>query len=504
MPTSPAEPPAAPYDVAVVGAGPAGLAAAATAADAGLTVALVDDGPRPGGQYYRHPAPGLGARRPQALHHGWPAFVGLLGRLRAHRAGGRVRHLTERQVWTVQEAHDHPGRWTLHTAPTVPPQAAPRPGEPTTGEAPHETVRAHRLVLATGTYERQLPFPGWTLPGVVGAGGAQAMVKSGLVLPGRSVVVAGSGPLLLAVAATLSAAGARVPRVLEAGGYLSYAHRPGPLLRNPGKIAEGARHAAALARRRVRLSTRTAVVRAHGTDRVTGVTVARLDEDWRPVPGTEQHLPCDALAVGHGLVPQLELALELGCQTRTAPDGTPAVMVDAALRTSVAGVWAAGETTGVGGAPLALREGELAAREIAAAARGASAAGWTTAGLRARVARLRAFADLMAEVHRPGPGWTGWLREDTEICRCEEVDAAAVRAAADTYGATDTRTVKLLTRAGMGWCQGRMCGPAVSCLAAGSGRAPVSADRRPLARPVPLARLARLPEPAPPRPDEHT
>ncbi|WP_340563400.1 FAD-dependent oxidoreductase [Streptomyces sp. GSL17-111] len=498
MPTSPAEPPAAPYDVAVVGAGPAGLAAAATAADAGLTVALVDDGPRPGGQYYRHPAPGLGARRPQALHHGWPTFVGLLDRLRAHRDSGRLRHLTGRQVWAVQEAHDHPGRWTLRTLPTVSPQAPRHHEEPTTGEAPQDSVRAHRLLLATGTYERQLPFPGWTLPGVVGAGGAQAMVKSGLVLPGRRVVVAGSGPLLLAVAASLAAAGARVPCVLEAGGYLPYAHRPGPLLRNPGKLAEGTRHAAALARRRVRLRTRTAVVAAHGTDRVTAVTVARLDEDWRPVPGTEQRLPCDALAVGHGLVPQLELALELGCETRTAPDGTPVLTVDAALRTSVEGVWAAGETTGVGGAHLALREGELAAREIAAAAHGAPAAGHTTAGLRARVARLRVFADLMAQVHRPGPAWTGWLRDDTEICRCEEVDAATVRAAADTYGASDTRTVKLLTRAGMGWCQGRMCGPAVSCLAAGAGSAPVSADRRPLARPVPLAQLARLSEPARP------
>ncbi|GAA3644450.1 FAD-dependent oxidoreductase [Streptomyces chitinivorans] len=484
MPTSPAEPPGAPYDLAVVGAGPAGLTAAVTAADAGLTVALVDAELRPGGQYYRHPAPGLGARHPEALHHGWSAFTALEARLRQHKQAGRVRHLPGRQVWTIQQSCDHAGRWTLLTTATV-------PGDQNTGEAPGESVPAHHLLLATGTYERQLPFPGWTLPGVVGAGGAQAMIKSGLVLPGRRVIVAGSGPLLLAAAASLSAAGARVPYVLEASGYLPYARRPGPLLRNPGKLAEGFRHAAALARRGVRLRTRTAVVQAHGTDRVTGVTVARLDDDWRPLPGTEQHLSCDALAVGHGLVPQLELAVELGCATRTAPDGTPALVVDPSLRTSVEGVWAAGETNGVGGAQLALCEGELAARAIAAAAHGETAAARKAAALRTRATRLRAFADLMAQVHRPGPAWPQWLRGDTEICRCEEIDAASVREAVDAFGAGDTRTAKLLTRAGMGWCQGRMCGPAVSCLASGDGSAPVSVDRRPLSRPVPLVQLAR-------------
>ncbi|MCX2968594.1 MULTISPECIES: FAD-dependent oxidoreductase [Streptomyces] len=496
MPTSPAEPLRAPYDLAVVGAGPAGLAAAVTAADAGLTVALVDAEPRPGGQYYRHPAPGLGARRPEALHHGWAAFTALETRLRQHRHAGRIRHLPGRQVWTIQQC-GHTGRWTLLTTATVPPHDQADSGDQNTDEAPRESVPAHRLLLATGTYERQLPFPGWTLPGVVGAGGAQAMMKSGLVLPGRRVIVAGSGPLLLAAAASLSAAGARVPYVVEASGYLPYARRPGPLLRNPGKLTEGARHAAALARRGVRLRTRTAVVQAHGTDRVTGVTVARVDGDWRPRPGTEQHLSCDALAVGHGLIPQLELAVELGCATRTTPDGTPALVVDSFLRTSVEGVWAAGETNGVGGAQLALCEGELAARAVAAAVHGEPAPARTAAALRTRATRLRVFADLMAQVHRPGSAWPQWLRGDTEICRCEEVDAASVREAVDAFGAGDTRTVKLLTRAGMGWCQGRMCGPAVSCLASADGGAPVSVDRRPLSRPVPLAQLARH------RPQEH-
>ncbi|WP_326587397.1 FAD-dependent oxidoreductase [Streptomyces sp. NBC_01294] len=475
-------------DLAVVGAGPAGLAAAVTAAGLGLRVIVLDAGDRPGGQFYRHPAPGLGAARPGALHHGWDAFATREAALRAHESAGRITYLPRHHVWTV--------------VPGGEPGAGPGPAAPATewilhavaGHAPEERavrVTARAVLLATGAYERQLPFPGWTLPGVVGAGGAQAMLKSGLVLPGKRVVVAGSGPLLLAVAGSLAAAGAAVPAVVEAASYTAYAGRLPVLLRNPGKLAEAAVHGGALARHHVRLLTRHAVTEAHGTDRVEAVTVARLDRDWRPLPGTARRIPCDALAVGHGLVPQLELATGLGCATRRSSDGTVALVLDAEQRTSVPGLWSAGETGGIGGAQLALIEGELAAHSIAGAVHGApghAPRGRRVPRLTRDRARLRAFADAMAAAHRPGEGWTGWLRDDAVVCRCEEVPAGRIREAAEDLGARDARTVKLLTRAGMGWCQGRMCGPAVSALA---GEEP-AADRRPLSCPVPLRHLAEL------------
>ncbi|MFF1558672.1 FAD-dependent oxidoreductase [Streptomyces sp. NPDC058279] len=477
MPTSPSDPgaPAAPdasgvpFDVAVVGAGPAGLAGAVTAARLGLRVALLDAGERPGGQFYRRPAPGLGAERPEALHHGWAAFASRETALRAHESAGRINCLPAHHVWTVVPDGD---LWTLHAV------AGP--------EERSATVRARAVLLATGAYERQLPFAGWTLPGVIGAGGAQAMLKGGLVLPGKRVVVAGSGPLLLAVAGSLAAAGATVPAVVEAASYTAYAGRLPTLLRNPGKLTEAATYGGALLRHGVRLLTRRAVIEAHGRGRVEAVTVARVDGDWRPLPGTERRIPCDALAVGHGLVPQLELATSLGCATRPGADGTVALELDARQRTSVPGIWSAGETGGIGGAQLALIEGELAA--FAIAGRPAPAA------LVRRRSRLRAFAGAMAAAHRPGAGWTDWLRADTDVCRCEEVPAGRIREATRDLGARDSRTVKLLTRAGMGWCQGRMCGPAVAALAGetatGAGAAP---DRRPLSCPVPLRHLAELP-----------
>ncbi|MFE7181938.1 FAD/NAD(P)-dependent oxidoreductase [Streptomyces erythrochromogenes] len=473
-------------DLAVVGAGPAGLAAAVTAAGLGLRVAVLDAGDRPGGQYYRHPAPGLGAARPEALHHGWAEFATREAALRAHESAGRITYLPLHHVWTVVPGGAAPAPlWTLHAV---------------VGHAPDEraaAVTARAVLIATGSYERQLPFPGWTLPGVVGAGGAQAMLKGGLVLPGRRVVVAGSGPLLLAVAGSLAAAGAAVPAVVEAAAYTAYAGRVPVLLRNPGKLVEAAVHGGALARHHVRLLTRHAVTEAHGTGRIEAVTVARLDRDWRPLPGTARRIPCDALAVGHGLVPQLELATGLGCATRPGPDGTVALVLDAEQRTSVPGIWSAGETGGIGGAQLALTEGELAAHSVATALRpgrpptpGADGrAGRHLGRLTRRRARLRAFADAMGAAHRPGEGWTGWLRDDAVVCRCEEVPAGRIREAADDLGARDARTVKLLTRAGMGWCQGRMCGPAVAALA---GQEPAT-DRRPFSCPVPLRHLAELP-----------
>lgn len=369
-PSGPADP-ADVADLAVVGAGPAGLAAAVTAAGLGLRVTLLDAGDRPGGQFYRHPAPALGAARPEALHHAWPDFAVREAALRAHVSTGRVTYLPGHHVWTVVARQ---GAWTLHAV----------AGD----EGAAATVTAGAVLLATGAYERQLPFPGWTLPGVIGAGGAQAMLKAGLVLPGKRIVVAGSGPLLLAVAGSLAAAGATVPAVVEASAYTAYAGGAAALLRNPAKLAEGATYGGALLRHRIRLLARHAVTEAHGTDRVEAVTVARLDRDWRPLPGTARRIPCDALAVGHGLVPQLELATGLGCATRLGPDGAVALDLGADGRTSVPGVWSAGETGGIGGAGLAITEGEIAARAIAGRP--------VPASLVRRRSRLRAFADAMA------------------------------------------------------------------------------------------------------------
>lgn len=474
----------------VIGAGPAGMAGAVAAADAGVAVTVVDSAPSPGGQFYRQPAARLHARAPQRMHHGWRAWLALKSRFDRHVAAGRVRHLADHHVWIAQRSGDG---YRVHAL--VGPQ-----------QQRSVTVDADALLLATGAYERVLPFPGWTLPGVVTAGGAQAMLKGALVLPGREVVVAGTGPLLLPVAAGLADAGASVSALVESAAGSGFARMAPALAARPGKLAEAAGYAARLAAHRIAILHRHAVVAAHGSDRVEAVTVAALDAAGRVRPGTEKLIRCDALAIGHGLLPHLDLALTLGA--RVEGEAQPAVTVDAEQRTSVPGLWAAGEATGIGGAALAQVEGEIAGRSIAAWSGGprrawqdedhARSPAWTDAERDRR--RLRAFSAALRSAYSAPVAWIEQVDDGTTVCRCEEVRAGAIREAVRDYGAADQRTVKLLTRAGMGWCQGRMCGPAVGGLLGGpggegetgGGTGAAVAARRAFARPVPLGVLAGL------------
>lgn len=456
------------HDLAVVGAGPAGLAAAVTAARAGCRVALLDSAPRLGGQFWRHhddEAAGSG-------HRAWSVFAAL----RADLLHAAVDYTGGAAVWFVERG---PDGFTLQLA-------------------GHPPVRARRVVFATGAYDRVLPFPGWELPGVVTPGAAQALLKGSGVAVGSRVVVAGAGPFLLPVATGLLAAGVQVAGVYEAGRPLRYAQRPGAVA--AGKLREAAGYAATLARHRVRYRTGHAVVAAHGRSSVSSVEVVRLDRHGQAVPGSRRRVGCDAVAVGYGFTPQLELPLALGCDTRLDVDGNLVLDVDVAGRTSVPGVYAAGEVTGVGGADLALTEGRLVGvvSAIGAGRRSPYSDPQLTRMLDRRAAQRR-FAQLMHEVHAPPAGWPAWLEPSTLVCRCEEVPLARIRAAVTDLGATDPRTVRGLCRTGMGWCQGRICGyPTAMLTARLGGRVLTAADlasfaRRPIGHPVRLAELAGPP-----------
>jgi len=453
-------------DVAVVGAGPAGLTAAVTAADAGCTVQVLDLGERPGGQFWRWgPATADGR-----FHHGWAAFTALRHRFDAHQAGGRIVCRPGHAVFQVQPPAGNESWFRVQAV------AGDR-------ERAYAWVLARAVVVATGAYDLQLPVPGWTLPGVMAAGAAQALLKSSAVTAGRRVVVAGAGPFLLPVAAGLAQAGARVVAVAEAGQPADYVRHPAALAASWRKLPEAAGYLARLTRHRVPVLRRHAVIAAAGDGRLESVTLARLDRDWRPVPGTERTMAADVLAAGYGFVPQVELLAEAGARL-----AGQAAVAGADQQTTVPGLFAAGETTGVGGSDLARAEGEIAGR---AAARlvGRAVAPPARTVVRERAA-LRQFAAVMQAVHAVRPGWADWPGDDTVVCRCEEVTLGRMRAAAG-LGADDARSIKLLARPGMGWCQGRICGPPVASLLA-SGLTPAESPSRPLAQPVPLSVLAQL------------
>lgn len=478
----------APADVAVVGAGPAGLSAAVVAAEHGLDVVLIDAGSQTGGQYWRHPD----ERHTDAFsspestgHHHWAHYTDLRTRLRAVIAAGRLRHLSGRQVWRTDRIDD---RIALRTSAVGGVDALP-PEERTTW--------ARRLVIATGAYDRQLPVPGWTLPGVMAAGGVQAMLKANQVRAGRRAVVAGTGPFLLSVAAGLAEAGVEVVEVCDANALSRWAATPLRALQEPGKLWEGVQYARTFVRHRVPLRTRTVVTAVRGTGRASAVDIAKVDARGRIRPGTTRTVEADLVAFGWGFTPQLELAVGLGLRTRIDVDESLVIDVDDDLRTSDPLVLAAGEVTGIGGAIASCAEGELVAAVVARDL-GRPVDSRSMDRHRRRLRRGRRFAVGM---HRASPvpaDWDRWLTPDTHVCRCEEVTAAEVTDAVHGLGADDARDVRVTARPGMGLCQGRVCGFALSKLVAtGTGddvdaAALESLTNRQVGVPVSLGDLADL------------
>lgn len=348
-------------NIVVVGAGPAGLAAAVSALDAGARVTLIDADRALGGQYWRTPPPERGLPE-RASQHGWSRFMTLRSRVRSDDA---CDVLTRTQVWSIERTTASGSGLALNIA------TGPADG---IGQE-LRTVLPDALVLATGAHDRTLPFPGWELPGVVTAGAAQAMAKAERVRVGTDVVIAGAGPFLLPVAKAVAESGSRVRGVFEAS-RASTALRgwalpaPARLLGAPSKLAELAGYCTVFVSRGIPYRTGTGIVAAHGSSRVESVTIARLTPRWTPIAGTERTIAADAVCVSHGFTPRTELALAAGCAMTTAGF----VRVDAAQQTSVPEVYAAGEVTGIGGAQLALAEGAIAGAAAAGSATPASPA----------------------------------------------------------------------------------------------------------------------------------
>lgn len=384
-------------DILIIGAGPAGLAAALAAANQSSIITVIDENQAPGGQIWRG---GPASWRDERAHDLWRALANCLN---------------VRMVYGVRiVATSADKEFLLET-----PDGA-------------QKLTWNKLIICSGARELLLPFPGWTLPGVTGAGGLQALIKGGMPVEGKSVAVAGSGPLLLAVAETVIRAGGQVVSIIETKSSQNLIQFFLALLKSHrGKLLQSLKLFWRL--RRVRYRHNARVINAHGEQRLLGISLQHGDK--------KIDLSCDLLACGFGLLPNLEIGTLLGCEIRNG-----CIVVDINQASTRADVWVAGEACGIGGVDKALAEGHIAGL----AAIGQAAEQYDIA----RRARARQFADLLKQSFATDESLRKLCQPDTLVCRCEDVSARQLREH------SDWRTAKLMTRAGMGACQGRICGAA--------------------------------------------
>jgi thioredoxin reductase len=307
-----------------VGAGPAGLAAAVEAARNGVQVVVYDENDRPGGQLFKQIHKFFGSREHRAMERGFDIGNSFLAE--ARQLGVEV------SLNSVVLGIYENGALNVMIRDRI------------------EHIRAERTLVATGASENMIPFPGWTLPGVIGAGAAQTMANIHGIRPGNTILMVGSGNVGIIVSYQLLQAGCQVAAVIDAapeiGGY--------------------AVHAAKIARVGVPFFMSHTIKEAHGRERVEGATIVEVDSEWKPIAGTEKDFDVDTICIAVGLNPMTQLLRMTGCKMVHLPGlGGRVPAHDLNQETSVKGIYVAGDAAGIEEASTAIIEGRIAGLAVA-------------------------------------------------------------------------------------------------------------------------------------------
>lgn len=424
--------------IIVVGSGPAGTRAAETLHRAGCrNLTVISEAPASGGQIYRRQPQGF--QRPPASLYGddAPKAVRLHGMFDAF--AGKIDYRPNTLVWNIFDGAVH-----------------------TSDASGTDRLEFDRLVLSTGAMDRIIPIPGWTLPGVFTLGGSQIALKNQACSIGRAVVFAGTGPLLYLVAYQYAKAGANVAAVLDSASYLDKVRGAARMARLPRLLLRGLAYRRYLSRKHVVLREGVRLHSIAGADNVQGIRFSH--------GGQDEFIPCDAVGLGFGLSPEMQLAEIAGCRTRFDTANRQWVVAHDGQGRAGGGIYVAGDGSAIGGADVAELAGERAALALLA-----------DIGMPASKARLRQIErDLRrlatfrkgVETSFPFPAdWIGEAPDETILCRCENVTFGEVRAAIARFEPREVNRLKALARPGMGRCQGRVCGPVLAeLLSAATGK----------------------------------
>ena len=426
-------------DLIVIGAGPAGISAAITASRHGLKVTLIDDAPIAGGQIYRATpkewTQNASSSAYQDLDDG--------NALRDLLSNSNVTHLTNHAVWAVA------------------------PGFQVRAVSVSKEIKlsAKKLIVCSGVTERILPFPGWTTPGVIGLAASTNLLKSQQILPGREPVIAGSGPLLYAVANAIIVAGGRPTAIVDLGSLVDWIVSLPKLLTAPALLFRGLLWRARIFKARIPVLHRHHVARVYGDDQVETIELTPIDSNGTPLPKKKNiKFKSASLVVGHGLIPSVEITRLLKVKhLYRAERGGWIPEIDAFQRTSVPGLYVAGDCGGISGAKTAALSGTIAG--LRASFDSDMISGKTFQDLysftESKRNKAEHFGKQMGKLMSIRSKLLEGLTPDTIVCRCEDITYGQIMGAVNA-GAADCNEVKAWTRAGMGPCQGRTCGETIA------------------------------------------
>jgi NADPH-dependent 2,4-dienoyl-CoA reductase/sulfur reductase-like enzyme len=439
-------------DLAIIGAGPAGISAALAAAAHGASVLVIDEQRRPGGQIFRRPPKEFTGAKTK-FSAGYPWARALLDEAENHPFITWKHGTTAFGIFRDKED----GNDQIQLA--------------VSGPGGAERIPAKRVLIATGAYYLPVAIPGWTLPGVMMAGAVQGFIKSQRLVAGKRLVLAGSHPLLIVVADQLLASGADIAEVAFARGLPRVAEAARSLPAVPGHLplfAETGMAVARLIKAGVKISTNTIATRAIGKDLVEAVELSPVDKNWN-VTGAPRLIDATTLVLGYGFLPSTELARQAGCEMQwDSPKGGWVVAHDDRMQTSSPGIYVAGEPTGVAGAEQSRAEGTLAGAAIAEDLRLAKRAVATKeiAAARRKVRQAEHFSTVVQQMFEPRrEALAALATPETIVCRCEEITCGHIKEVlAENPQMSTASAVKLECRSGMGPCQGRYCEITVSSI----------------------------------------
>jgi NADPH-dependent 2,4-dienoyl-CoA reductase/sulfur reductase-like enzyme/bacterioferritin-associated ferredoxin len=450
------------YHVVVVGSGIGGLSAANTLSGHGLDILLIDENAHPGGQLLRK-----SETSSKKFFNFKPDKVKIQGFSLIQKTRDacskidRIHLIQQAQVLGIFKDR----RLLIHIERNKKTNDA-RAKKEKSGQIIE--VQADHLILATGSRERYLPFKGWTLPGVMSLGAAQILMKSYGVLPAFHTVIAGSSPLMMVLASEILSNKGKVTAVLDENPFRKKLDFLPLIQHHWPKLLEGAFYTAQMMCNRVPMVNQTRVIEAKGKENLESVIVAKTTLDGHVITGTETEYPAQALTIGYGFIPNIELAVQAGCDIEYQPTGGGwIVTVDENLESSVNSIYAVGEITGIAGGKKSYIQGKLAAISVL---KKLDKLNFKKKGsfLLTQVKQLHslnhkqtAYAAFLNHLCRIPPVAYSQIPDDTLICRCENITMGAIKKAIDQDFIT-SGGIKKATRCGMGRCQGRICGTILS------------------------------------------